>query len=106
MKKNQILTLDSLTNECGYFSNEKTAYGCNHKKCGDTIEFEKGKYTGRCFSWSCPFAYEIDIEDLTDKEMKELSLDKTDFDKDGQQLGSFGGDMYMRIYKLPCKKRS
>jgi hypothetical protein len=62
MKK--LIHLDDLTGRCGYFATTRyrdgtaknNGYGCTH--LGNTEE------PGKCFSWCCPVAVNVDYEEL------------------------------------------
>lgn len=80
MKDAIVVHIDRLAHVCGYFNADTDAnnhYGCNHPDCEEyeILHKDSNGYThrknkepmvkqGKCYSWSCPFATECDLEDL------------------------------------------
>ena len=84
----EILTLDQLADECGFFKDDETVnYGCTH---------ENNTEDGKCYSWACPLAMEMYFNDFTQKQLEEFGLSKDDFDDDGAQMNN-SGDVLMEI---------
>jgi hypothetical protein len=63
----QLITINALARRCGYFNsdtNVNNGYGCDHPNQEQTDLDENGEEQGKCYSFSCPIAYEADYEDL------------------------------------------
>jgi hypothetical protein len=64
----RLIMIDELTSICGYYNGSvsvNNGYGCDHPECEDTeFDDEAGKEQGRCFTFSCPIAWQADLEDL------------------------------------------
>ena len=72
MGKKELMELNTLANQCGFFYNKEfrypdlpdvnNGYNCDHPEQKEYEEIE-GKRIGKCYSFSCPLAYEADRED-------------------------------------------
>ena len=82
----KLISLDELTNVCGFFTSEypvNNYYGCKHKECSeseagfkkdnefyvlsDNLEISKGRKIirlGKCYSFSCPLGFVAEKEDF------------------------------------------
>ena len=49
----ELIHINNFCNECGFFGKD---YKCTHTDCSDE--------ESRCFTFSCPFGYEADLEDM------------------------------------------
>ena len=69
MSKKEIMELNTLANQCGYFYNKEfrypdlpdvnNGYNCDHPEQQEYEEIE-GKKIGKCYASSCPMAYSAD----------------------------------------------
>lgn len=74
---NKLITIDDLTDVCGYFNPESetnNGYGCDHPEQEET---EDGQ--GKCLRCSCPVAYPAGDEDV-------LAAGKSLDDNDGDWM--------------------
>ncbi|TET97713.1 MAG: hypothetical protein E3J23_08525 [Candidatus Stahlbacteria bacterium] len=67
LKKIKIIHIDQFTTMCGFFNSDtlevNNGYNCNHPDCEET-QIIGDKEIGKCYSFSCPLAPEVDHQDL------------------------------------------
>lgn len=69
MSRKELMELNTLANQCGYFfnygfddfdaPNVNNGYNCRHPN-QEEYEKIKGKKIGKCYAFSCPMAYSAD----------------------------------------------
>jgi len=89
-KKCKIITLDELTEICGFFKED-----CDEKEIDDI----SGKEQGNCLSFACPLANALDPDDPLDlKYFRAANANPDDY------KGGFDGDTLMLVWNLNLKE--
>ncbi len=83
----ELVHLDELPNQCGFFTSDtdkNNGYGCTFPEGVDG--YEKA-HPGCCFGWDCPFANEAELDDLK-KHDAHLFAEYKDEEYGPQECGS------------------
>jgi hypothetical protein len=73
----QVIILNDLATVCGYFTHGDSGYCCLHP-----LQKERENDEGKCFSFSCPIAYEADLASIRPLDLKLYEEVKREFTKD------------------------
>lgn len=80
--KRKAVIFDDFAHVCPYSTAQydvNNGYGCKHPDQEETDPDKDGIERGKCYCWSCPLGYELDMDDLNNPNV----------DMDGATMGDF-----------------